>query len=94
MKLSFFAFLSAVAVVHGQDDKCQVPGTLTCMPISSDTSASVGRQIATPALDGDLAEWADVTGGIVTPMRNIFGKMYEEGDATYKCLYDEEKIYL
>lgn len=93
MKLSFVAFLSVVAMARSNEDKCQAPGTLTCMPISSGTSVSVGRQISTPSLDGDLSDWADVT-GIVTPIKDIFGKMYEEGDATYKCLYDEEKIYL
>ncbi|KAL3923131.1 MAG: hypothetical protein SGARI_006291 [Bacillariaceae sp.] len=62
MKLSFFAFLSTIAVAHGDghDERCKVPGTMTCMPIDAGTSASVGRQITTPTLDGDLSDWADV----------------------------------
>ena len=94
MKLSFVAFLSAVAVARGAEERCKVPGTMTCLPIDAGTSVAVGRQITTPTLDGDLSDWADVTGGIVTPIKDIFGNMYEEGDATYKCLYDSEKIYL
>lgn len=96
MKLSLVAFLSALATtVPSEGQGCAVPGTLTCYPISSsDTSPVVGRAITTPALDGDLSEWADVTGGIETPMRNIFGATYDMGNAIYKCLYDDEKIYL
>ena len=96
MKLSLVAFLSALASVRAEGHEgCAVPGTLTCYPISSsDTSPAVGRAITAPTLDGDLSEWADVAGGIDTPIRDIFGSTYEMGNAQYKCLYDSEKIYL
>jgi len=94
MKLSIVAFLSALAMVRSEGEEgCAVPGTMTCYPISSETSA-VGRAITTPTLDGDLSEWAEVNGGIETPIRDIFGSTYDMGNAVYKCLYDAEKIYL
>jgi hypothetical protein len=60
---------------------CEAPAELVCMPVGD-----------APTLDGDLAEWADVD-GIQTELHSIHGTTYEEGEASYKCLYDEESIY-
>lgn len=95
MKFTLVAFLSALASVRSDGHEgCAVPGTMTCYPISSDTSTAVGRAITTPTLDGDLSEWTDVQGGIETSLRDILGKTYDMGSAVYNCLYDTEKIYL
>ena len=43
--------------------------------------------------DTDLSEWALVE-GITTPLKDpIGGKKYDVGASTYKCLYDDERIY-
>mmetsp|Transcript_30002 Transcript_30002/g.49819 ORF Transcript_30002/g.49819 Transcript_30002/m.49819 type:complete len:102 (-) Transcript_30002:1438-1743(-) len=85
---------SSSIVVHAQEEKCVVPGTLTCQPIGAGTSTTVARLDSAPVLDGDLSEWTDVAGGITTDIRDIWGSMYDLGEATYKCVYDSEKIYL
>jgi hypothetical protein len=95
--------MTAVVVVRAETaDRCAVPGTLTCFPISAsgDDATSVARVgVTKPTLDGDLSDWASVQGGITTPIRSIFGKNYlteEDGEdimATYKCLYDDQNIY-
>lgn len=100
MKLSTTAFQAALVAAGtfaswpltvAAQSKCSVPGTMTCFPVTSTT----GRAIVTPTLDADLSDWAEVQGGITTGIRSIFGKDYMDGDeqATYKCLYDEQKIY-
>jgi hypothetical protein len=90
-----FLFLSftSLTTTTTTAETCAVPGTLTCYPITDATTA-VGREITTPSIDGDLSDWVNVSGGITTGLRSMFGNMYEDGDATFKCLYDTEKVYL
>ena len=45
-----------------------------------------------PVLDADHSEWADVN-AYTTSLVKYTGGVYDGGDATYKCLYDDEHIY-
>lgn len=46
-----------------------------------------------PVLDADFTEWENVE-AYTTTMLQTTGPLYEAGDATYKCLYDADRIYL
>jgi hypothetical protein len=46
-----------------------------------------------PTLDGDLTEWASVSGLTTALIQPYTGQQYAIGDATYKCLYDDSSIY-
>jgi len=43
-------------------------------------------------LDADLSEWSNVE-GITTDLVTILDVTYADGQASYKCLYDDENIY-
>jgi len=61
---------------------CTAPTKMVCQAVATG-----------PTLDGDLDEWSNVEGGIVTALQNIFGTTYANGEATYKCVHDSEKVY-
>ncbi len=44
-------------------------------------------------LDADLSEWESVE-GITTELFMITQSVYKDGNATFKCLYDDDNIYL
>mmetsp|Transcript_2002 Transcript_2002/g.4284 ORF Transcript_2002/g.4284 Transcript_2002/m.4284 type:complete len:346 (-) Transcript_2002:263-1300(-) len=86
------AILSPSSVESSGD--CGYGGTMTCERI--DDTVDVSRNPAdqgVPVLDGDTSEWAAVTGGISPSIKSIFGKTYEDGKPSYKCLYDSRKVY-
>ena len=45
-----------------------------------------------PTLDADVSDW-DSVNGITTSLLMITGETYASGDASYKCVYDDELIY-
>jgi hypothetical protein len=52
-----------------------------------------GKTGTPPTLDADHSEWADVE-AYTTTLQTITGVQYAEGSAIYKCMYDDDKIYL
>ena len=83
MKSSFvshFLALCTVACLVAAQSECSSP-----MICKSTTSP--------PTLDGDLSDWANVT-GIDIQLTNITGSVYEPGNLTAKCLYDSTNFYL
>ena len=63
---------------------CSSPKKFICHPTTTP-----------PTLDGDLSDWSDhpepaVTSSLTAAMG---GMMYEAGDLTMKCVYDESRIY-
>ena len=76
---SFLSLL--VCVTRGQ--VCPESRAMRCVSTNGNT----------PTLDGDVSDWGDVE-SIQTDLRSIFGTTYDSGGpATFKCLYDTEKIY-
>ena len=75
--LSLLSTASLVAPLLAQD----CPSTWTCR-----------KTTTAPTLDADHSDWADVE-GITTSMSTISGKDYPLGKASYKCLYDDTRIY-
>jgi hypothetical protein len=76
---STFFVLVTSSLVAAQD--CDT--TWKCHPTSSP-----------PVIDADLSEWVDVE-GISTSLAKITGESYMDGEeATYKCMYDSNRIYL
>ena len=90
------AFLSTLAVggMAAEGGRCSVSGTMTCQPIGGTGSSPTRTLASPPVLDGDASEWADVAGGISTKIRDIWGKTYDLGEGSFKCVYDTEKVYL
>lgn len=67
---------------------------MTCQRIDDTIAISrAPEDLTTPVLDGDTSEWSDVTGGISPEIKSIFGRSYADGNPTYKCLYDSQKVY-
>jgi len=77
--IALFAALAASTISSGFSQDCGA--TWTCRPTTT-----------APTLDADHSEWADVK-GIATDMLMITGEEYAGGQASYKCMYDDEKIY-
>jgi len=77
--------LALVATLSGAPTaaaECTSPGALECALTETP-----------PTLDGELGEWASVA-GIETEMYLIGGSTsYPDGAVSYKCLYDNDKIY-
>ena len=91
----FLSSLLAVDMVQAEKREfCSAPGTMTCYPIDTTGSSTTRTLASPPVLDGDASEWADVKGGINAEVHSIYGTTYEEGDVSFKCVYDTEKIYL
>ena len=81
MFISFAAVLALVAATAAATD-CTSPDSVTCR-----------RTDMPPTLDGDLSDWADVT-GITTPLMMAEKMvMYEPGNLDIKCLFDDTRIY-
>jgi len=52
-----------------------------------------GKASSDITLDADLSDW-DAIEGITTELFSITQTMYKDGNATIKCLYDDDNIYL
>ena len=76
----FFLATLTTAIVKAADD-CTL--TWRCMPTTNNTVT----------LDADLGDWKDVE-GITTDLVNLNDVTYASGPATYKCVYDDERVYL
>lgn len=61
-------------------DSC--PSTWTCYPVSG----------TSPTLDADLTEWQSID-GVTTSLQSITGTKYEAGDASLKCMFDNQTIF-
>jgi hypothetical protein len=48
--------------------------------------------LSAPTLDANVTEWDDVA-GLSTDLLKYTGPKYDEGQASYKCLYDDTDIY-
>ena len=77
MKSAAALILTLVATVRAQD----CPTTWTCAYTTTP-----------PTLDADVSDWNSVD-GITTSLLMITGETYADGDATFKCVYDDELIY-
>ncbi|MGK3743524.1 MAG: hypothetical protein ACI8RD_007670 [Bacillariaceae sp.] len=75
--------------------QCGYGATMVCNYIGSDISIDISRtnDNKPPVLDGDISEWANVSGGISPEIKSIFGKTYMDGNPSFKCLYDSTNIY-
>jgi len=71
--------LFATAIPSGWAQTC--PETWKCISTTSP-----------PTLDADVSDWASVE-GITTSLVSITGETYPGGDASYKCMYDNDLIY-
>ena len=81
MKISASLFTGSLLLVcYAKGQEC--PSLWKCHPTKT----------ASPTLDANLDEWTEVE-GIETSIKMITGVDYAPGAASYKCLYDESKIY-
>jgi hypothetical protein len=71
----------AATILPQQVSAQECPSTWTCAPTS-----------APPTIDSDLSEWANVE-GISSPIIMITGEEYPQGNAEYKCMYDDTHIF-
>jgi len=82
---SIVAIAAAAAMVSdAAAADCSSPKKFICHPTTTP-----------PTLDGDLSDWSDhpepaATSSLTAAMG---GMMYEAGDLTMKCVYDESHIY-
>ena len=83
MKFSFVSHFLALCAIS-----CTVAAQSEC------SSAMICKSTSSPPiLDGDLSDWANVT-GIDIQLKNITGSPYEAGNLKAMCLYDSTHFYL